>query len=381
MENNVDNRLKELEARIIEQEHRPISALRNFFKRKRWANDDPRRTATSIALVWNFVFSPTAVATGGGLIALATLYFFYQQNQTMVQQLESQRAQDQLARRTLTISALYSTPPANPRIRKEALSEFVHLERAAGRQLDLSGAQLGGMSISDENLSRIVFDSAVMNSNQFSRILFTNCSFEAMQMNHAIFRDCNLANSKIIRTVATNSFLLACNLSGAEFKEANFDRVDFRKASALVKGITAEHVTFRHANFGGARLPKSKFSLCIFEAAHFRSVNFEQAEFSGKLNRSQFEYAKLSHARFHNVDMTDVILNSSDLTFSRFDDIRGLETVEFHQSNIHGAESNHPDFVSIARSRGAVDEPNLAIWRTNLWKAPRAELEAPAFAD
>ncbi len=57
-ETKKEKKLIQVEAQLLEQEHRLISCLTNFFSRKKWTKDDPRRKATIISLLWRlFPFS------------------------------------------------------------------------------------------------------------------------------------------------------------------------------------------------------------------------------------------------------------------------------------------------------------------------------------
>lgn len=66
----------EFEAALMRQEHRLHAILKNFFIR-RWefSKDDPRRAATTEALVWRIAAAlvPAATAGGAGLVAIAGL--------------------------------------------------------------------------------------------------------------------------------------------------------------------------------------------------------------------------------------------------------------------------------------------------------------------
>jgi len=75
-----------IEARLLEQEHRPFTLLKNFFNRKQWDKQDPRRKAVKTALLWRLFFSPAVIAGTGGLIALASLIILYWQTEVLVNQ-------------------------------------------------------------------------------------------------------------------------------------------------------------------------------------------------------------------------------------------------------------------------------------------------------
>ena len=87
-------KLLELEAKLIEQEHRPFQVIATFFRaREQWSPSDPRRTAVWKALLWRVLFSPTTVAATGGTIAVASLAAFIWQNLLIREQNEYFREQ------------------------------------------------------------------------------------------------------------------------------------------------------------------------------------------------------------------------------------------------------------------------------------------------
>jgi hypothetical protein len=86
----------ELEANLIEQDHRFIHVVLAWLGRKKWAKEDPRRTAAVKALVWQ-VFSPSGAAAGGSLLATLTLAAFVYQNSLLLEQTQIGQQQMQIA--------------------------------------------------------------------------------------------------------------------------------------------------------------------------------------------------------------------------------------------------------------------------------------------
>ena len=83
-----NNKIIEIEAKILEQEHRPFSLIWNFINRKkRYNQNDPRRKAVTKAIIWRLFFSPTTIAfTLSGVLAYATLFFLAKQNDILENQ-------------------------------------------------------------------------------------------------------------------------------------------------------------------------------------------------------------------------------------------------------------------------------------------------------
>ena len=139
---NESERLADIEARLIAQEHRLFSVLQNFFvERPKWPQGDPRRDAAAKALLWCIFFSPGTVALTGGTVGLATLIVLIWQTtqireqnnlfQTQVDQqqaqLESQNHIYDKTQRTNALEMIYGTSP--PPVKSEAVRPLALIQR------------------------------------------------------------------------------------------------------------------------------------------------------------------------------------------------------------------------------------------------------------
>ncbi|MBA1183780.1 hypothetical protein [Stutzerimonas nitrititolerans] len=88
---NCEEKIKDLDVKLIKQEHRYIQAWINLFKfffNKNLDSNDPRKNASLEAWLWVH-FGPGTVATAGiGFISLFALYFSWQANDLLEQQNE-----------------------------------------------------------------------------------------------------------------------------------------------------------------------------------------------------------------------------------------------------------------------------------------------------
>lgn len=275
----------ELSASMVEQEHRAFPILKNYFiERSKWEPGDPRRDAAAKALLWRIFFSPGAVAAAGGTVALVTAillgvqtYLFRQQNESVLdqnaairesllktdeqlalqkQQLERSDEQFQRARRTELIAALYEgrgkppQPNATPRTRREAVLEFVQIERArlAGPQpeigpeyipvvdlrdsllqdLNLHGADLRYVDLRDSFLHGSYLGYAqLIGANLSSMVLDPRVSFYKADL-----RSANMSNSSV-----GGATFIGADLRGAVLRSA-LQRADFRRADLRGADIT-----------------------------------------------------------------------------------------------------------------------------------------------
>ncbi len=65
---------RDIEARLISQEHRLFHVLRNFFSlRPKLDKHDPRYDATMSALLWKLIAPGTAAITGASIVAIASV--------------------------------------------------------------------------------------------------------------------------------------------------------------------------------------------------------------------------------------------------------------------------------------------------------------------
>ena len=280
----LERKLGELSASMVEQEHRAFPILRNFFvERGKWEPGDPRRDAAAKALLWRIFFSPGTAATVGGLVGLLTLvalaaqtYYLSVQTTSAQEATAELRGQFQQARRTELIAVLYETvsnpefdpareqsdenpqrlPGATVRTRTEAVLEFIELERSrmrdgdAPENVDLSGALLQGVRLPDADLRQINFTEA------------------------------SLAGLYAPRADLSGSILARATLRGAQLDQANLEGTvagysDFSSASltdALLAGAD-----FYHSNLSDADLTSADMTRALLNMAKLRKAILRRA--------------------------------------------------------------------------------------------------------
>lgn len=79
-------KLTELESKLLEQEHRPFTIIKNFFERTKWGKEDPRRKAIKVSFFWRLFFSPGVLAASGGIIAILSLSILVWQTCILIKQ-------------------------------------------------------------------------------------------------------------------------------------------------------------------------------------------------------------------------------------------------------------------------------------------------------
>jgi uncharacterized protein YjbI with pentapeptide repeats len=282
----------EVEALFIEQEHRIVRVVQNYFDRKKWPADDPRRVAARNAVIWRVLAPGTAAVAAGGLIALATLVvlvwqtnliaeqneFFKEQNKKLQVQIDQQGDQDTSRRRTEIIGVLYETqvgpqgilePKANPRTRGEAVLEFVQLERLRLQklkkrvpsyqgELSLSQARLDGLNLDNSDLQTLVLVGSFLRNTSFSNGDLRRADLRAAQMESTSFRQSNLqgANfegSALLQVSFAGSDLRGANLASVSIRECEFLGADLRGANLTGLKGWKDSPNLRFANIAGTR--------------------------------------------------------------------------------------------------------------------------------
>ncbi|PHV05605.1 hypothetical protein CSQ96_19385 [Janthinobacterium sp. BJB412] len=282
----------EVEARFIEQEHRIVRVVQNYFDRKNWPADDPRRVAARNAVIWRVLAPGTAAVAASGIIALATLgvlvwqtgliadqnMAFKEQNNKLQLQIDQQADQDTSRRRTEIIAVLYETqvgaqdilqPKANPRTRGEAVLEFVQLERQRLKklktrvpsyqvQLSLTQARLDGLNLDNSDLQDMVLVGAFLQNTSFSEGDLRRVDLRAAQMQSTSFRQtdlqhANFEGSALLQVSFARSDLRGANFTSVSISGCEFLGADLREARLTGLKNWADNANFRFANIAGAR--------------------------------------------------------------------------------------------------------------------------------
>ncbi|MBC5782337.1 pentapeptide repeat-containing protein [Ramlibacter sp. USB13] len=282
----------DLEARFLEQEHRIVRVVQNFFDRTKWPADDPRRAAARNALLWRVLAPGTAAVAAGGIVAVATLLvlvwqtsliadqneFFKEQNQKLQQQIDLQSEQDASRRRTEIIATLYETqmgnfgslvPRSNPRTRAEAVLEFVQLERsrieklrkrvpAYQAELSLTQGRLDGLNLDNSEFQGIVLTGTFLQNTSFSGSNLARADLRAAQFDSTSFlgadlREANLEGTNLLQSSFARADLRNANLGSASVRGCEFLGADLR--GALLTGLRhiGQSAGFRYANVAKAK--------------------------------------------------------------------------------------------------------------------------------
>ncbi len=149
-ENNLKDQIDEIDARLIEQEHRTVHVALNAYKYFGKDVAPEKRKAAMRALFWR-VFAPytaAAILAGGGtLIAGLTAYFLHQQNQKLDAQTELLRRQTEIAAGEGQWELLWQSHYS-----PEPVARLESATKLANSNIMLSGINLQGFQPPSENM-------------------------------------------------------------------------------------------------------------------------------------------------------------------------------------------------------------------------------------
>lgn len=202
-----DEEIKALEARLIEQDHRPFRVIWTFFETRKEPKSSRNRRAATVALVYNLFFSPTTLAAGGTIVGICTLVFLLWQTREMQAQTKIIQEANYATQLFEVIPRLYEPVgygsdadrfkgKHSPADRRRAVEVYIDLRKTYKKPIDLSGALLDGKV-------------------RLSNLELENADFSRAQLDGCVFHN--------------------CNLQGANFRNADLYGADFSQAKNLEK--------------------------------------------------------------------------------------------------------------------------------------------------
>jgi uncharacterized protein YjbI with pentapeptide repeats len=267
----LNNKIKLLEAKLIEQDHRPFQIVWNFLNRnKLWKNDDPRTKASVKALIWRLLFSPTTIAiASGGFLGIATLFFLFRQdthflNQNKLFELQNKKIDIQNNR---IIQQTYLQEA-------DRRSSLVFL---SGNILDRIDFELKNSTSNDRNLSNQLI----------GRIVSLSRSFKPYRY---------LEQDTLSFLTSPERGQLLISLVNSKLGESTYKRI-FKDGDFSHSEIN--DITFNNINFGDIKLSNS----ILF------NVNFNNCEFNNpKFNRTLITNMDITNSFISEIDFTNSII-------------------------------------------------------------------------
>lgn len=341
----IEQKLIKLEAKILEQEHRPFRILWNFFTRKNYDKNDPRRLAVYKSVFFRFFTSPTTLA-GGGIIGILTLIFMFQQNMLFKdqnellkyqnKQINDQKHIDEATRRTSQTSASMDEVLADvnreltdPRNTEGVLSNtltgrIISLSRSMKPYRYLEGDSLIPNPISPERGQLLIalvkskidstfFVDKILKSSDFSYADLSGADLIDANLGGVKLEYANLKNAKLYNANLSNSYLVNANLTNTRLFNADMRSSNLRNANltrTFLVNVKLQGAYLNDALLNKTNLKDADLTGANMTNAILKETNLSNANLSTSLAKLYLEKVDLSMARLENADLTDAFLDS-----------------------------------------------------------------------
>lgn len=337
MEESSENRLIELEAKLLEQEHRPFHLVFNFLNRKKWNENDVRRKAVSKAIIIRLLFSPASVLIfSGGFLGFLSIFFLYQQNQLLRNQnyrieqqtylIEAERRSSMVFVMSQVMQEFYEEIENNNAERKISSSlsgRIFALSQAMKPYRYMEGNELINNPLSPERgqLLTVLVESEI-DSIQLHKLL-EKCDFSYAEIGAIDLSDLNLNYS---------------NFAKAEFNSTVLEDVNFK--NGFLVGAIFNRSYLNQTNFNNAHMSSSLFFSSELDGTSFHNSDLRNSRFINwpSADGAQFILTNLQNATFENCYLNGTIFMSPI-----------LQNVEFKNVELDGAIVDRPDWLEHIR--------------------------------
>ena len=336
----------DIEARLIEQEHRFIKIVLNFFRRKQFQKGDPRRLATITALVYSFLAPGKAVATGIGIVSLVSLYIAWQANAKIDEQNLLISRQNELLNVQNKLSDAQRRASMN--IELSAILERI-TDNAEDYEKKHPGDTVGKVHLGQALEARIL--SVLRGFKPYYSLDYSainNPSQDNIGENKRVEQEELLTP---LLSPERGQLLLALieanvNMEDLHEKGADFSYADLK--GVLLEDVFLEDVALTDADLSNGMFGNSKLSNSIIHRTNFNSSYLVGTEFIGSrctecdFRKSDLRNSDLSYAEFFNVNfdeakMEDISANKGYFIDSDFHNVN-LGRTDFRQAHLKGSD-------------------------------------------
>ncbi len=374
----------EVEARLLEQEHRPPHLVLNFLNRKKkWPNpNDPRRKAAQKAIVWRLFFSPAVLAVGGStILGLVTAFILFKQTDILNEQtriIDEQKVLLQEQNRKIEIQA--NLEEANRRNNLVFLMDNI---------LNQVGEELRAESNTDSVLSKPLVARIRALCQGFQPYKFLDYSLKSTRQNDSLGLTNELSpergqlflaliNSGIGKRTLDNIFIDSnfdfAYIRNFESTGVKLRNVSLRNSNLYQSGFSKSKIEtsfFNNSVMDKTRFPSTQLNLVTFNHAslegasfydaylirvYFDQSNCNRADFgASKLFHTKFDYANLIEANFYKAELFDVTFEGANLEKANFIDAK-LNDISFeHVKSLDSALVDKPHWISWIRDTLMLD--------------------------
>lgn len=360
LEKKWEEKLEKVEAELLEQEHRPLRLLWNFWNRKKiWKNpDDHRRAATKKALLWRLFFSPTTIALGsGGLVAVLTLMFLSRQTDAIENQTTILDQQTKLLEASRRSSQVF--------IMGEVLSDVhMELENPLNAKRTLSSAIIGRIIAVSRSMKPYYYlvDDSLINwpiSPERGQLMISllESSIDSTTLSY-ILSEASFDFSELSFYAFDGDDMSEVDLSGSDLSDSEFRNLTIDKGMYTATNFEDSEfykVLIHDSGFSETRLGAVEFTAVTMEACIFIGADFSRTEFrESYLTNSGCFGCDFSEAVF---DEQTTIVNSryTECNFTKAD-FRGirLRDVEFKNCRMDSLLVDRFDWFEHMATTGGV---------------------------
>lgn len=344
----IKEQLLRQEAKLLEQEHRPLKVLWNYLTRKRkWQDkNDPRRKAVIKALVWRIITSQTtAVYFTGTVISIFSLMFtikqtklFELQNKILETQNKSIVQQTQIAESSRRSSQMIIMGEVlsdiNQELRDKQNVKDTLSNTLVGRIISLSRAMKPYKYLENDSIIKRPLSPErgqlliSLLASKIDSAFFVNQILRESDFSYADLSKSNLKNANLVGANLRYVNLQESELDNAKLKKANLSYANLTKArlpmanidSTGLKGANLTRAFFTNSSIKGTDLTNA-----VLYKTNFNSSNFQKTKLRG---------AQLTDVYLHNttldIKLKGVDMKNSDFTKVKIDklDLRGVVSLD-----------------------------------------------------
>ncbi|MFY0630628.1 MAG: pentapeptide repeat-containing protein [Flavobacteriaceae bacterium] len=324
---DIKNEFIRHEAKLLEQEHRPLKIFLNFRSRKKkWKNkSDPRRKASGRAVLWFFLSPPVLVV---GSVGVMSLYFMYKQtdlldNQNKLFEVQNERIiqQTHLAEASRRSSQMFIMGEVlsdiNTELEDKGNTKRILSNTLVGRIISLSKAMkpyryLENDSLIENPLSPergqllLSLYESEMDSTFFIDRIVKKSDFSYAELSTSILGKISLDSINLSHVNLEKAILIRANMNNANLSGANLTRAYMVKASLI--GANLSNTNLQNANFKDADLKGVNL-----RGAQLTDTYFYNANLNLKLSGVNMKGADLSGAKIDNLNLSGVLSLDSTL--------------------------------------------------------------------
>lgn len=316
-----------IEAKLLEQEHRPTHLVLNYLNRKKKFPDenDPRRKAVQRAIIWRLFFSPAMLAVGGSTtLGIITAFILWNQTDIFEKQTDIFKEQTNIINEQKLL-----LEDQNKKIEIQARLEDANrrnnLVFLMDNVLNRVHDELKDSTNKDSTLSKPLLARIQALGQGFQPYKYINYELKDSKQRDSLGLTkllspergqllLSLANSDIgektmllicKNTPFNRAYLQSARLNGAYLREANLFRADLSGKTDL-SGADLRYANLVGANLSGADLSKK----ADLSSADLRDAKLTRAD----MRDVDLTWADLTDVDLIGADLRDAILNRADLT-------------------------------------------------------------------